>query len=1012
MVESSYDIRAIQIFHKRYTDYIISFERHAERLYDNWIIDINDRNQILQKLDKLIREMIKIYNDTIVRCDNTIPVSGPLQRRHMKIHDKIYDKIHDGLSIIKSIDRNLPMDPFLKIRNELIDLCKDYGFWSIDDFLKLIINENYAITVNEINEEIYDLYNQIFVTVGINCDPSKFQHILNVNRLKLSVAKIESKYDSLLDNVCQVTIVLDNVHTIVFEGYIHTNPLNIHSRTSQIYCNHLFQLKQQVKMDIMHKNRGISADFITKYNQYMSNCSYFILSSEDMANKIIRDHEFYSKLMNNSRNINLLVRDFVNSDIKIMFQVLSLLLIGDRQCIVQAVFLFSLLKDHRVRGGNLSDIIYHHLSFHSQIKLLNNTRNFKIETDRLKTLTPETISIEKKLAAAVNMPESVKAYIIEKNNEVKSGENNYKLQVAINGLMQFPWKPINSAPEYADIEGSIVRSREYLQNIARTLDSTVYGHNDSKKLIIEEVGEWIQNSGSDSQIIGFTGPKGVGKTLFAKSIAAALKIPLAVIGLGGMNDSADLVGHSFTYAGAQYGMIIRQMIKAGSWRCILFFDEVDKVAKRNETNEIYHTLIHITDTNMNKNFQDRFYSSSIEFDLSGALIIFSYNDPEKLDPILLDRIKEIKVSAYSTSEKISISQNYILKELCTSIRFARERIYFSDETIKYIVEKYTSEAGVRELKRKLKQIIQKLNIDRFYLRGPFRDIMRKRCLEINPTLIIDDPTDDCDAFPENCGDIIKSYVEYVKSSYEDLLSQEMLNDIFNLNFEDKIEICLKYVHRYLGEPQIQPERIHTENMIGIINGLYATTGGMGGIVPIQIYKNHIASHETENRLKITGNQKQIMRESVFCALTIAINILKRDIRDTVMQNFPHGFHVHAPDGSTPKDGPSAGCAFTTAFVSILLNKKINHEVAMTGEIELTGKINKIGGLYSKLSGAKKAGVKVVYICRDNEDDYKSIRKKNPDLFDADFEIRIIDHILDIVTDPFVIIDTDKSNFQL
>ena len=105
-----------------------------------------------------------------------------------------------------------------------------------------------------------------------------------------------------------------------------------------------------------------------------------------------------------------------------------------------------------------------------------------------------------------------------------------------------------------------------------------------------------------------------------------------------------------------------------------------------------------------------------------------------------------------------------------------------------------------------------------------------------------------------------------------------------------------------------------------------------------------------------------------------------------MNNFPHGFHIHAPDGGTPKDGPSAGCAFTTAFVSILLGKKINRNVAMTGEIELTGKVSKIGGLDAKLTGAKKAGVKSVYICDENREDYENIKKKSPQLFDDNFKL--------------------------
>ncbi len=389
---------------------------------------------------------------------------------------------------------------------------------------------------------------------------------------------------------------------------------------------------------------------------------------------------------------------------------------------------------------------------------------------------------------------------------------------------------------------SMIKSRGFLQNVAKKLDENVYGHENSKKALIELVGKWIQNPESTGQVIGLVGPPGIGKTLLAKSISSALGIPLSIVGLGGMSDSADLIGHSFTYAGAQYGMIIRQMIKAGNWRSVMFFDEVDKVSKRNDTNEIYNTLIHITDPNMNQHFQDRFYSSSIEFDLSGVLIVFSYNDSEKLDPILLDRIKEIKISAYSTQEKISIAQNYILKELCDNIGFNRSKIDFTDDVIKYIIEKYTLEAGVRELRRKLEQILLKLNIDRFYMRGPFKKLLISKYNTTSDNVPIE--------LSSEMKYGITQYVEHKKSVYEESLDGDTLNKIFNLECEEKIVMSHSLVHRYLDKPIMMVEQVHKRDMIGVINGLYATSIGMGGIVPIQIYKNYMDSNSDGINLKL------------------------------------------------------------------------------------------------------------------------------------------------------------------
>ncbi|XWV25302.1 lon protease-like protein [Tupanvirus deep ocean] len=1026
MTENNYSIREIKSQHlktiyKKYTDHIISFEKHIKRLHDDWVIDINNRNYILQQLDSMVRAMIKLYNTNLRKIYKEYGISGDSEtgtEDGVAIYDSIQNyksvlkNIYDGLNMmekLENIDEN-ENDPFYEIKTELLALSKENGFFSMDDFFKLYISDQYMYLLDKEDLEIFELYNKVFVPLGITIDKTIKKN--NLRDSNFIITKCTSKCDSLMENTCFITIVIDSLPVkIMFEGYVSADILNIHIRTSQICSKHLFHIRKESKHIIEKTYPHIDASFLSRYSKLINSSCYFVNSPKEFAEKIINDYNTFIEISN--KNANPMVKEFVKSDVKTMFRYINILLMGNSDNINIAVLLFDLLKDKKIGSETLSDIIYHNLSYYSQIKLKKASNFIKSEMARLKTLTPENISIEKKLASLVNMPDSVKSYILEKNNEIKSGENNYKLQMAINGLMQFPWKPKDTKNEFCDIKKSMSKSRDYLQNVAKKLDETVYGHENSKKVLIELVGKWIQNPESTGQVIGLVGPPGIGKTLLAKSISSALGIPLSIVGLGGMSDSADLIGHSFTYAGAQYGMIVRQMIKAGNWRSVMFFDEVDKVSKRNDTNEIYNTLIHITDPNMNQHFQDRFYSSSIEFDLSGVLIVFSYNDSSKLDPILLDRIKEINISAYSTFEKISIAQNYVLKELCENIGFNRNKIYFDDQIIKYIIEKYTLEAGVRELRRKLEQILLKLNIDRFYMRGPFRDLMRKKCIEITANPDNANNNVESDDLTEDKKNSLVSYVQYKKSKFEEILDENLLNKIFNLETDDIITITQELVHKYLDKPIMLVEEIHKNNLVGVVNGLYATSVGMGGIVPIQIYKNYIgdSSDGSNLKLKLTGNQKQVMRESVVCALTTAINTLNDDVKNKIVENFPYGFHIHAPDGGTPKDGPSAGCAFATAFVSILLGKKINKNIAMTGEIELTGKISKIGGLDAKLSGAKKAGVKCVYICEENKEDYENIKKKSPELFDDNFEIKIIEHIIDIVSDPNVIIDVTESDFD-
>ncbi|QGR53814.1 ATP-dependent lon protease [Moumouvirus maliensis] len=998
----------LRFFYKKYTDQIINFEKHIARIYDYWVIDINSRNYILQKLDNLVRQMIKIYNNNLVEIykqhgGNPSSITTRLEYFHK---NSPYYNLYEGLFMINCIDNNLNNNPFVDTRRELIILAKENGYYNMSSFLDLYFGNKNIKFLDNNNNELFELYDKVFVPLNIIVKKlKKEENIIDIN--KIQITKIPGKCDGQIENTCKIVIPFEEFSCkIIFEGYIASDVLNAYIRTSQIYSRYLFNIKNEAKNIVKKIYIDIDDYFIERYTKFINSNYFFVYNSEQLAEKIHQDFLTYCDIC--SKNFNIIMKEFVHSDILTMFNYINLLLIGDEQCINNAGLLFNLLKDRKIGSETLSDIIFHNLSFFSQIKLKKVTNSIKTELARIKTLTPENISIEKKLATMINMPDNVKSYILEKNNEIKTGENNYKLQMAINGLMQFPWKPKDTNSFYAQIKNSMSKSRNYLQNVAKKLNETVYGHENSKKVLIELVGKWIQNPESTGQVIGLVGPPGVGKTLLAKGISSALGIPLSIVGLGGMSDSADLIGHSFTYAGAQYGMIVRQMIKAGNWRCVMFFDEVDKVSKRNDTNEIYNTLIHITDPNMNQNFQDRFYSSSIDFDLSGVLVVFSYNNSEKLDPILLDRIKEIKISAYSVKEKISIAQNYILKELCENIGFDKNKIQMDDDIIKYIIEKYTMEAGVRELKRKLEQILLKINIDRFYMRGPFRKLLKKKYQEQK----IDEKINiESEKSPDK--DDITYFIEHKKSKLEDATDNKILDKIFNLKIEDKIIINKELVHKYLDKPAITNEKIHKSDMIGVINGLYATSVGMGGIIPIQIYKNYFGDNKNSEdiQLKITGNQKQVMKESVICALTTAVNLLNKKIKDNILKEFPYGFHVHAPDGGTPKDGPSAGCAFTTAFVSLLLGKKINRHVAMTGEIELTGKISKIGGLDAKLAGAKKAGIKCVYICNENREDYEAIKKKSPELFEKDFEIKIVDHIIDIVTDSNVIIDVKQNDFD-
>jgi ATP-dependent Lon protease len=373
------------------------------------------------------------------------------------------------------------------------------------------------------------------------------------------------------------------------------------------------------------------------------------------------------------------------------------------------------------------------------------------------------------------------------------------------------------------------------------------------------------------------------------------------------------------------------MVDMAKDRCILYFDELDKTAsKHGGTNEISNILIHLTDPNMNKSFQDRFFQG-IDFPLDKVIMIFSYNDAEKIDPVLLDRITQIKIKPYTISDKISIIKNFVIPELKININID---LNFDDDIIEYIIENYTNEAGIRDIKRKIEKIFMTLNLE------------------------------------------------------------NLTNNIDLTNYKLDID----NVRKILLKPKKDINKIHDKPEIGIINGLYATTCGDGGIIPIQIF-NNFTSKDFE--IKLTGKQGDVMKESIQCSLTCALNYLSTKIDNFdyyYKTNFKNGFHIHTPSTATPKDGPSAGCAFTCAFISRILNKPINNEIGITGEIELTGKITKIGGLNFKLIGAKKAGIKIVYIPKENKEDLDEIIEKDTKLIDDNFKVYPVEYLSEFINE--------------
>ena len=224
----------------------------------------------------------------------------------------------------------------------------------------------------------------------------------------------------------------------------------------------------------------------------------------------------------------------------------------------------------------------------------------------------------------------------------------------------------------------------------------------------------ISNPKCTGQIIGIHGPAGIGKTtLIKEGLAKVLDRPFAFVSLGGCGDSSYLDGHSFTYEGSKSGCIVDILTNTKCMNPVIYFDELDKISESSKGDEIANLLIHLTDETQNMKFTDKYLGQNLFLDLSKAVFVFSFNDIEKVTPILRDRIHMISLKDFKVEEKVKIAQNYLIKTIMDDFNIKQNKIVFSDSVLEYIFNTYTNkktDTGVRKFKQVLKTLVSKLNM--------------------------------------------------------------------------------------------------------------------------------------------------------------------------------------------------------------------------------------------------------------------------------------------------------------
>ena len=474
-----------------------------------------------------------------------------------------------------------------------------------------------------------------------------------------------------------------------------------------------------------------------------------------------------------------------------------------------------------------------------------------------------------------------------------------------------------SLRQFNNISNELTSLTNNMNSIKTVMNKSIHGHTYAKNQIMKIIGQWI-NGEMTGYCFGFEGSPGIGKTSLAKKgISKCLQNensdprPFTFISVGGSCNGSTLEGHSYTYQNSTWGRIVDLLMESNCMNPIIYVDELDKISKTEQGKEIIGIFTHLIDTTQNEGFQDKYFSG-VDIDMSKALFIFSYNDPDQIDRVLLDRIHRIHFENLTLDEKVVIVNEYILPEINTKMGFDNI-VQLNNNEITYIIENYTLEPGVRKLKEILFDLYGEINLEML----------------------------------EN-----KNH-----TSIPIKLTETMIDE---------------YLKKY---NKINHKIIHNDNEVGVINGLWANTLGQGGIIPIQCMLCPSNSLFELQLTGLQGNvMKESMNVAKTLAWNLTPDENKSDIVKKVKETNTQGLHIHCPEGAISKDGPSAGAAITLSIFSLFNNKQIKNDVAITGEINLQGQITKIGGLDCKIAGGIKAGVKTFLFPQSNVPDFIKWKK--------------------------------------
>ena len=549
----------------------------------------------------------------------------------------------------------------------------------------------------------------------------------------------------------------------------------------------------------------------------------------------------------------------------------------------------------------------------------------------------------KEKAAKLAMPEQVKKVFDEEINklahlEPAASEFNVTRNY-LDWLTQIPWGQ-RSAENFG------------IQHARTVLDEDHHGLKDVKDRILEFIAVGKLRGTVEGKILCMVGPPGVGKTSIGKSVARALNRQYYRFSVGGLTDVAEIKGHRRTYVGALPGRIIQALKKCQTENPLVLIDEVDKIG-RGHQGDPSSALLELLDPEQNSSFLDHYMD--VPVDLSKVLFVCTANMTDTIPRPLLDRMEMIELSGYVSDEKMAIADRYLAPQAKEMSGLKDVDVKLNDDAILELINRYCRESGVRNLKKQIEKVYRKSAL--------------KIIQDLGEEVLSEDKalTDEGKEAQEAAAEDSSDVKETPENDQMDKETTEQPRVALKVPDSVHVEIGKENLKDYVGPPVFTSDRLYDKTPPGVAMGLAWTQMGGAALYVESILENAL-THSSRPGLERTGNLKPVMKESTQIAYSFAKGLMAQ--RYPGNKFFEHArIHLHCPEGAVQKDGPSAGITMASALLSLGMKRGLDPTIAMTGELTVTGKVLRIGGLREKTVAARRAGARMIVFPRENESDW-------------------------------------------